>query len=51
LEDRAGQKKGQGPPELEQEVQRLRMRIDGECEGNFYALIIEENFIPEQMCL
>jgi len=49
LEDGAGQKKGQGPPE--QEVQRLRMGIDGEYEGNFYALIIEKNFIPEQMCL
>jgi hypothetical protein len=51
LEDGAGQKKGQGPPELEQEVQRLRMRIDGEYEGNFYALIIKERFMPKQMCL
>jgi hypothetical protein len=49
LEDGAGQKKGQGPSE--QEVQRLRMRIDGEYEGNFYALIIKERFTPKQMCL
>jgi hypothetical protein len=46
---RSWSEEGAGPSE--QEVQRLRMRIDGEYEGNFYALIIKERFTPKQMCL